>query len=142
MTFPELLDAAQPYLSCFDYDHYPANFAAFEALAAPFFDALEGADGDAQIEELLALAERRWAALPRLRRGAQAKTDKSVLALFFTPAARRHSEGARRFAERLCERWNTRFPRSRYLPGDYDALVKGFDTDFFGVTLRNSKKRG
>lgn len=141
MEFIELLDAAQPFLGQFDYDHYPACFTAFEREAAPFFDTLAGVSAEEKAEELLSLVEARWASLPRLRRGAVAAKDKSVLALFFTPAAQRHSEAAAAFASLLCERWNNRFPKNRYLPGSYETLIKGFDTDFFGVTLRKSQKR-
>lgn len=141
MNFLELLDAAQPYLKNFDYDHYPANFSAFEQAAAPFFASLTGADHAALTAELLAAVEARWAALPRFRRSALAKKDKTVLALFFTPAAARHSETAGAFSEQLRRSWNARFPRNSYLAGDYEKIVKGFDTDFFGLTLRNSKQR-
>lgn len=141
MDFFTLLDSARPYLGCFDYDHYPQNFAAFERRAAPFFDALEDASLAADAEALLDRAAERWAGLPRLRRAAAAKQDKTVLALFFTPAAARHSERARAFAALLQDGWNRRFPRNRYLAGDYDAIVKGFDTDFFGITLRKTEHR-
>ena len=141
MDFLELLDIAQPYLKSFDYDHYPANFSAFEQAAAPFFASLADTDYAALIVELLAAIEARWAALPRFRRAALLKQDKTVLALFFTPAAARHSEAAAAFSEQLRLSWNARFPRNSYLAGDYEKIIKGFDTDFFGLTLRNSKQR-
>ena len=141
MDFIKLLDLAQPWLGCFDYDHYPANFASFEEQAAPFFRTLETASHEETAERLLDQVEARWAQLPRLRRGALAKKDKMVLALFFTPAARRHSGASAAFAETLRERWNGRFPRFRYLSGEYETIVKGFDTDFFGITLRKTEKR-
>ena len=142
MDFFELLDSAQPYLGCFDYDHYPQCFAEFEANAAEFFRGLEGRDPEAAAESLLNNVAERWNSLPRLKRRAAAKRDKTVLALFFTPAAARHSEAAMAFAAVLRERWNSRFPRNRYLAGDYEKLIKGFDTDFFGITLRKTEHRG
>lgn len=141
MDFFALLELARPWLGCFDYDHYIENFARFEREAAPFFDALGGTDGEETVKALLAQTEARWAALPRARRAALAGQDRQVLALFFTPAAERHSEAAYAFAELLRARWNARFPRERYLAGHYESIVKGFDTDFFGVTLRKSSKK-
>lgn len=141
MDFFELLDLAQPYLDCFDYDHYPQCFAEFEANAAEFFHALDGCDPGKTADELLDSVAERWNSLPRLKRRAAAKRDKTVLALFFTPAAARHSEAAGAFAAVLQERWNRRFPRNRYLAGDYEKLIKGFDTDFFGITLRKTEHR-
>ncbi len=141
MDFFALIDSALPYLAHFDYDHYPENFAAFEESAAPFFDALDPACFEARVGAILDGAAARWEKVPRLARRGEAKRDKTVLALFFTPAAARHSETARAFAALLQARWNSRFPRNRYLAGDYDALLKGFDTDFFGITLRKTKRR-
>lgn len=70
-------------------------------MAAPFFASLEGVDHEALTATLLDEAEARWSSLPRFKRGALAKKDKTVLALFFTPAAARHSEAARAFSELL-----------------------------------------
>ena len=141
MDFFALLDSAQSYLSCFDYDHYPQCFQEFESNAADFFNSLADGSSAETAETLLDGVANRWKTLPLLKRSAAAKRDKTVLALFFTPAAARHSETAKSFAAVLQERWNTRFPRNRYLSGDYEAIIKGFDTDFFGITLRKTEHR-
>ena len=141
MDFFQLLDSAHPYLSCFDYDHYPQCFAEFEKHAEGFFGMLDESVFPETAEELLNGAAARWDALPRRDRAETARKDKTVLALFFTPAAERHSERAKAFAALLQERWNRRFPRNRYLAGNYEAIIKGFDTDFLGITLRKTKQR-
>ncbi len=141
MDLLQLLDSAHPYLSCFDYDHYPDCFREFETDADAFFRSLDAAAFAETADGILDRIEARWKSVPRLKRSAAAGKDRSVMALFFTPAAARHSETARAFADVLRERWNSRFPRFRYLAGDYDAIMKGFDTDFLGITLRKSKKR-
>ena len=141
MDFFALLDAAHPGLDCFDYDHYPQCFADFEAKADAYFRALEPARFEDTAAELLDRTQARWRAAPFLERSKLARRDQAALALFFTPAAIRHSENARAFAELLRQRWNSRFPKNRFLSGDYEKIMLGFDKDFFGVKLRKSEKR-
>ena len=141
MNFLAILDSAHPYLDCFDYDHYPRCFAEFEKNADGFFRSLDANAFDETAEGLLDQVTQRWGSLPfRLRRSVP-KKDKTVLALFFTPAAMRHSEAAGAFAAVFRESWNRRFPKYRYLLGDYDAIMKGFDTEFLGIKLRKSEQR-
>ena len=142
MDFFELLTGAHPYLACFDYDHYPACFQAFEEAAGPWFDALEPTRLDAVAEEILRGAEARWKSQPFWKRAELIRKDRSALALFFAPAAAKHSETAKAFAGLLQERWNERFPRARFLAGDYEKIMLGFDKDFLGIKLRKSKNRG
>lgn len=141
MDFFELLTGAHPYLACFDYDHYPACFQTFEDAARPWFDTLEPARFDETAEEILRGAEARWKARPFWERGDLMRKDKTALALFFAPAAARHSETARAFAALLQARWNGRFPKNRFLAGDYDKIMQGFDKDFLGIKLRKSENR-
>lgn len=141
MRFFELLDSAHPYLRCFDYDHYPQCFAEFSANAAPFFDGLDPACLPQTAEEIVKLADARWKSRPFWQRAELARQDRSALAIFFAPAAARHSDTAQAFARLLQERWNERFPRNRFFAGDYEAIMKGFDKDFMGIKLRKSKER-
>ena len=140
MDFIQLLDSAHPYLNCFDYDHYPLCFAEFENNADSFFQNLDAPSLSEYADKLVSLAAARWENLPKKERREAAKGDKSVLALFFTPAAARHSEDAKKLSEALQKCWNQRFPRNRYMIGEYETIIKGFDTDFFGITLRKSQK--
>ena len=141
MRFFELLDSAHPYLDCFDYDHYPRCFAEFEQRAEAFFRNLNPAAFEGTVEEILSLAEERWKSAPFLERSRLARRDQTALGIFFSPAAARHSETAKTFSELLRESWNSRFPRRRFLAGDYEKIMLGFDKDFFGVKLRKSEKR-
>ena len=141
MDFLELIDMAHPYLQQIEYDYYPANFKTFEDNADPFFNSLDETRLQETAEELLPRFEQRWAAVPRLKRGAFAARDKTVLALFLAPASARHSETALRFVVCLQELWNRRFPRNTFLLGDYDTIMKGFDKDFLGIKLRKSRDR-
>jgi len=142
MDFFELLDSAQPYLLCFDYDHYPGCFAQFQAGADGFFASLDPGRLDAAAEEILRRAEERWRAAGFWHRSELMRKDRTVLALFLSPAAARHSDTARAFADVLEERWNARFPKNRFHAGDYDKIMLGFDKDFMGIKLRKSKDRG
>ena len=141
MDFIALLDSARPYLDCFDYDHYPQCFREFEENASDFFRSLEGASPDETAQRLVELTAARWKARPFWERADLARKDRTVLALFFAPAAVRHSERAGAFAAALQERWNARFPRNRFLAGDYDKIMQGFDKDFLGIKLRKSERR-
>ena len=125
MNFAELISASRTYLSCFDYDHYPACFQAFENDAAPLFDALEGGRAE----------------LPRKVQKTAAEEEKQVFALFLAPAALRRGGAAQTFSEALCRQWNTRYPRNTFLAGNYETILKGFDSNLLGLPLRKSKFR-
>ena len=141
MTFAELIENARPYVGIFEYDHYPDCFQRFEADAKPLFDALARQNGQDLAAELVAeLAERR-APLPRRAQKDAAYEQKQVLCLFFSPAAQRHSEAARAFAEQLQALWCGQYPRNAYLVGTYEQILKGFDANLLGLHLRKSKKR-
>ena len=139
MDFFELLDAAQPGLQCFDYDHYPRFFQEFETRADGFFSALDAAHFDTLIDELLYRTQERWKAAGFWKRADLMRRDQAALAIFFTPAAARHSDTARAFAALLTDCWNSRFPRNRFHAGDYEKIMQGFDKDFMGIKLRKSK---
>lgn len=141
MDLAELIVSSEAYLSCFDYDHYPACFQAFEAESSAFFEGLTESGTEQAAAALLRELERRRALLSR-REQRRAETDeKQVLALFLAPAAARHSELARSFAETLRLAWNARYPRNTFLLGSYETILKGFDANLLGLPLRKSKAR-
>ena len=137
----DALRSARAYLACFDYDHYPACFAAFERSCAPDFAALTEENAAAEAEAIIASLSADWEALPRRERKDAAFRDKQVLALFLSPAAARSGGQAEAFSRLLRERWTARFPRNGYLPGDYETILKGFDANLLGLPLRKSKQR-
>ena len=141
MELAELILNSREYLSCFDYDHYPACFQAFEEAFAPLAEAL-GALGPEQAAEALTeeLARRR-ADLPRRQQKTAAEEEKQVLALFLSPAAARLGGFSLCFSEALMRRWNALYPRNTYLAGDYETILKGFDANLLGIPLRKSKRR-
>ena len=140
MDLSELIIASRAYLEQFDYDHYPACFAAFEAQCAPFFASLEERDVQAAAAELLTRLEERCAALPRRARSSALDRDRQVLALFLAPAAARSTARAAAFADTLREQWNTKYPRTQYLGGSFEQILKGFDANLLGLPLRKSKR--
>ena len=142
MELADLIISSRAYLTRFDYDDYPPCFAEFEASAAPLFDALEGADPKQRAGVLLDALERRRSELSRREQKAALEQDKQVLALFLTPAANRRGSAAADFAAALCDAWCVRYPRSRYYPGDFEAIMKGFDANLLGLPLRKSRKKG
>lgn len=140
MTFAELIADSRSDLEIFNYDDYPVCFAAFSQRAQPLFDAL-GPDPSRAAETLTDTLSEVWAALPRRERRETAQQDKQVVALFLYPAAIRHSETAAAFARALQTIWNRRFPRNKFLPGEFDAIMKGFDANLLGLPLRKSRKK-
>ena len=133
--------AARADLAQFDYDHYPACFAAFEADCRPFFAALDPAGAEDAAAALLRELEQRCAALSRREQKASLEQEKQVLALFLSPAAARHGEAAAAFARALREQWLALHPREPYQLGDYEAILRGFDANLLGLPLRKSKRR-
>ncbi len=140
MDLSEQITAAHAYLEQFDYDHYPSCFAAFEEQCAPFFASLEACDVPEAAAVLLARLEERNAALPKRERKEALYRDRQVLALFLSPAAARSSERARAFADALREQWNRKYPRTQYLGGSFEQILKGFDANLLGLPLRKSAK--
>lgn len=141
MTFGECIDGARVYLAMFDYDHYPDCFRQFEADVEPLFAAVTEQNCQALAAALVAeLAERR-STLPRRAQKDAALQQKQVLALFLSPAARRHSAAAQLFSDQLRAMWCSEYPRNVYLAGTYEQIMKGFDANLLGLPLRKSKKR-
>lgn len=141
MDLAELISTSRSYLACFDYDHYPACFQAFEEDCAPLLDALEGTDPGSAAAQLIDTLERRRAALPRRVQKTAAEEEKRVLALFLAPAAERLGEAAADFVQVLCRQWNVRYPRNTFMAGNYETIMKGFDANLLGLPLRKSKQR-
>lgn len=138
MTFIELIEDGRKYLGAFDFDHYPDCFSRFEADAGPLFDGLT-ADNSREVAETLVkeLALCR-SSLPRRAQKDAAYEQKQVLCLFLSPAARRHSATALSFAEQLRTLWCREQPKNGYLLGTYEQIMRGFDVNFLGMTLRKS----
>ena len=127
-----LVIRSRPYLDCFDNDHYPDCFSTFCRESEAFFGGLEDSS-DAGLKSaatsLADLLEEGWQGLTRSAAREMSRKDKQVLALFLVPAAieysARHagSEAAAAFADTLMSVWNTRFPRSTFLAGDYRSRI-------------------
>ena len=169
MRLSELVLSSRYMLERFSYDDYPGCFGEFCAAAEGFFASLgesmpeggapaeaseaacaeaadmqpgSGAAGlEAAADALMDELEEALAALPKREHRDAAFECKQILALFLTPAAPRFGEEAEAFAKILNDRWNARYPGNRYLPGSYESIMKGFDSDTLGITLRKSKKR-
>ena len=139
MNFTELIASSHEYLSRFEYDFYPDCFREFQEKAAPFFDSLSEDNKEAFADTCLRDLEERCAGLSRRAAKDTAFRDKQVLALFFSPAAEKHSEKAFHFSALLRERWNRSHPGNTYLPGNYDAILKGFEANLLGLPLRKSR---
>ncbi len=140
----QLIRSAHPYLEQFDYDHYPEQFASFEAsLMLLLREAQDehAADTAAAAQEVVDAFSEDYSRLPWWQRGVTSSRDKRVLALFLTPAALRAGGYAADLAEQLRGCWNRRYPREPYLAGEYETIMKGFDANLLGLPLRKSSKR-
>ena len=140
MDLARLIIDSRRYLYEFDYDHYPVNFEAFGRCAGPFFDELEEGDLGSKAEALSDAVDNEVMALPKRERKAASEEAKRVLALFFSPSALKRGGRAAEFAGILCSTWNERHRRNAYSVGDYDTILKGFDSNILGITLRKSEK--
>lgn len=129
------------HLSSFDSDHYPENFEAFLSALKPFCDDLEDKDNEAEAREIPDRLEKLTDSMPRREQKTASDEINRVLALFFTPALVKQGDGGKIFAETFCGMWNKRYPRNTFQAGDYDKILAGFDSNFLGITLRNSKKK-
>ena len=140
MIFADLIASSHSYLSEFDRDRYPVCFLEFQNRAEPFFDTLdELAPEDAVPTLILDLENSRKQLSGRAARNA-AFLDKQVLALFFSPAAEKHSVKALRFAEELQTQWNRKYPRNTYSSGSYDSIIRGFRATFLGFPLPETER--
>lgn len=141
MDLAGIISGSREYLSVFDYDHYPENFEAFGKSCSAFFDGLEDKDLSSEADALADELEKGKADLSRREAKTAAEEEKRVLALFFTPAALKRGGRAEEFANVLCDTWNRRYPKNAYKVGDYDTILKGFDSDFLGIKMRKSSRR-
>lgn len=144
VPFAELLASSREYVGRFDYDSYPVCFEAFRQKAGPFFDRLAGlqeAEASALADRLIAELAAEYGALPRREQKATLQQVRQVLALFFTPAAEKHSPEAQHFAAGFRERWSRQFPGYSYLPGNYEKLMEGFAFNRMGLPLLKARRR-
>ena len=106
-------------------------------MSAVQYTAGEPEPPDPEEEALVAEVRRQY----RAEKKAAEQEDKLVLAYFLAPAARRCGGPALHFAAILSRKWNARYPRNPFYPGDFDVILKGFDANLLGLPLRKSKKR-
>ena len=140
MDLAELITESRPYLKCFDYDHYPDNFKIFEERFCSIYSELAQQDPIETASGLIASLESGRALLPRRAGRTAAEEEKSVLALFLAPAAIRMGGSAPDFANALCSQWNEHYPKNIFRVGDYETIMKGFDSTLLGIPLRKSSK--
>ena len=136
-----LITDSRGFLERFDYDDYPADLSSFEEKARPFFESLAGRDPEEAARELIDALQEMHSGLKRKMAAEAAREEKKVLALYLGPAARRFGKEALPFVETLQQKWNNLYPRNSFIPGDYDAIMKGFDATLIGIKLRKTKKR-
>ena len=144
IPFSELLSSSFEYADRFDYDNYPVCFEAFRKKAEPFFDqlaTLSDTEVSALADRLIGELTAEYETLPRREQKETLQKTKQVLALFFTPAAEKHSAEAQRLAAVFLERWTQRFPRYSYLPGNYEKLMEGFAINRMGLPLLKARRR-
>ena len=143
-SFSELLISSFDYLGRFDYDNYPVCFEEFRKKADPFFDRvkeLPEPERSSFAEHLAGELAEEYAALPRREQKETLQRVRQVLAMFFTPAAEKHSPEARRFASAFREHWSLQFPRYPFLPGNYEKLMEGFAFNRMGLPLLKARRR-
>ena len=118
---------------------YPSTYAAYEAENADIVahldlccsSAPEGVEAcmQAVCEEYLDALDRHMASDKRWKRGRSGVLFqyKLVLALFLCPMVKRLGlQTAEPFCTALLEQWLRRYPKEKWLPGDYDVLMDGF----------------
>ena len=132
MDLAELISDSRQYLEPFDLAHYVRNFELFEEQLKNVISGQENLNA----AELIDTLEARRKALLRWKQKRAADEEKRVLALFFSPAAKRLGDPYIKFADDLSQLWNERYPKNKFFAGDYDAIVSGFDSKIFGIPIR------
>lgn len=136
MDITELILASQRYLDEFDYDHYPGNFDSFLSQISGVISELNEDSYGSYITELIGNLERRILALPRLKQNKARNRIKKVLALFFVPSCIKIGVNGEKFADELIIQWNKKNPREQFIRGEYETILKGFDSNILGIHLR------
>lgn len=131
MDLITLITDSIPYLSEFDYDHYPDNFDTFKNELSKI--EFTGED------DLLDKLEKRRDGLSLWKKKSAFEEHKKVLALFLCPALKKIDRED--LAMSINNEWNERYPKNIFRPGDFETLLKGFDSNLLGLPLRKSKKR-
>lgn len=139
MDLIELVDRAQAALAQFNAAEYADAFTRFEQDSAPLFDAL--ADPGAEAQALLDALHARRQALGNREQKKALDREKLALSLYLSPAAERQGENAALFSEQLNRLWNAQYPKYRYTPGNFDAILSGFGASFLGIPLNNFVRR-
>lgn len=140
MLLTDLIVSSRPYLAYFDYDNYPRCFNAFSVAFLSLLPSIEETGLERSAQLLLDELADQSTLLSRREQKETAYKDKQVLALFLSPAAVQIGGTAVFFSEELNRLWNLRYPRNQYYIGDYETIMKGFDTNLLGLPLRKSKQ--
>lgn len=139
MDWITFVDRAQDALEQFNAAEYAAAFQRLEEESAALFDALETPGAEAQT--LLDTLEVRRQALGRREQKIALDREKLALALYLSPAAERRGGNAVLFSEQLNRLWNERHPKNSYKPGNFEAIMSGFQASFLGIPLNNFVRR-
>ncbi len=139
MDWIMFMEQAQDALEHFNAAEYAAAFQRLEEESAALFDALEAPGAEAQT--LLDTLEVRRQALGRREQKIALDREKLALALYLSPAAERRGGNAVLFSEQLNRLWNERHPKNSYKPGNFEAIMSGFQASFLGIPLNNFVRR-
>lgn len=118
---------------------YKKAFERYEEICRPVFDELPSDYGELDILAGQSISElmESWNSQRFFRKSSVRTADRLMFATFFSPAARRHSEGAFHFAELLKDKWIAAFPQEPFDSSDYETIMKGFEfTTLLGFKIR------
>lgn len=139
MDWIMFMEQAQDALERFNAAEYAVVFQQLEKESVPLFDALDEPDTEAQT--LLDTLDARRQALGRREQKRALDREKLALALFLSPAAERRGGNAIQFSQQLNRLWNERHPKNSYKPGNFEAIMSGFQASFLGIPLNNFVRR-
>ena len=139
MDWIMFMEQAQEALERFNAAEYAVIFQQLEKESVPLFDALDEPDTEAQT--LLDTLDARRQALGRREQKRALDREKLALALFLSPAAERRGGNAIQFSQQLNRLWNERHPKNSYKPGNFEAIMSGFQASFLGIPLNNFVRR-
>ena len=139
MDWIMFMEQAQEALERFNAAEYAVVFQQLEKESVPLFDALDEPDTEAQT--LLDTLDARRQALGRREQKRALDREKLALALFLSPAAERRGGNAIQFSQQLNRLWNERHPKNSYKPGNFEAIMSGFQASFLGIPLNNFVRR-
>ena len=140
MKLTDLVIAAIPYLSEFNYDCYPDNYRKYSEEIVPVLSNALLPGVNTAVQDLIDGFDLYCSSLSKKEIKDISFKFKQVLALFLSPFCLKRGGEFEFFARELNKVWNKKYPKNVYYLTDFDSILKGFDANLLGLPLRKSNR--